>query len=110
MDPHSTSKKARRCDECHMSSKTLGLGYGNLYLKDGKWQFDPATNATTTFGSDRLDAFVDIYGNPLVYTSRAGLRTFNKEELTKILNIGLCLYNQASLKCKKILSTSTTQN
>ena len=92
MDPHSTSKKARDCGNCHNLSKSIGLGYGNLYIKNGKWQFEPATSARpSVFGSDRLDAFVNIDGKPLVHTSRPSLRTFNKQEINKILNVGICL-------------------
>ncbi len=93
MDPHNTSKDVRSCKDCHQNPKSLGLGYGNV-LFDGKcFKFFPSTSRGKGMfpGGERLDAFVDINGNPLVHTSRKYLRLFNKKELSRILYVGLCL-------------------
>ncbi len=94
MDPHATTKKTRTCRDCHENPKSMGLGYGNIYLrKDGSFGFTPSSSVNTTiFGQDRrLDAFVNTDGAPLVHTSRKGLRPFNQRELEKIVRVGLCL-------------------
>ena len=94
MDPHTTTKKTRNCSDCHENPKSMGLGYGNIFLKkDGSFGFTPSSSVNATiFGQDRrLDAFVNTDGVPLVHTSRKGLRPFNQGELEKIVRVGLCL-------------------
>ncbi len=93
MDPHATGK-ARTCKDCHTSAKTLGLGYGILtYLGKGKWAFQ----STEKVPSELLDINVplsgltDLSGKPLTKLSRKDLRPFSKEEIQRILRVGLCL-------------------
>lgn len=71
----------------------MGLGYGAISFSGKDWDFIPATSiALKIFGQDkRLDAFVNKDGKPLVHTSRSGLRPFNKDELNRIIQVGLCL-------------------
>lgn len=101
MDPHTTSKKARSCVECHQNPKTLGLGNGQLIfdreavLKEGvrgKWGFVPAvTDIKTEEGRAQIAPFVNIDGTAMVNTSRKWLRLFNGEELMRILDAGMCV-------------------
>ncbi len=93
MDPHTTSKKTRSCQDCHCTSKAIGLGYGNISFYYRTWDFSPATAANSkVFGLDtRLDAFVNKNGKALVHSSRKGLRPFEKGELDRIIQVGLCL-------------------
>ena len=93
MDPHSTSKGVRGCTDCHQNPKALGLGYGNVLFDGRDFEFVPSTSKGRGLfpEGERLDAFVDIDGNPLVHTSRKDLRPFNKVELERILYVGLCL-------------------
>lgn len=79
--------------ECHQNSRALGLGQGNLTRTTQGWTFTPALSARPDLlGIDHpLDAFVDITGRALVYTSRAHLRPFNGEEIKRVLDVGICL-------------------
>ena len=102
MDPHTTRKKARGCKECHRDPRALGLGAGSVYLKDGKWAFEPAMDAPA------LDAFVDISGRALVNFSRPGrLRAFNKNEIDRVLTVGVCLGCHSGLSFPEIRPISS---
>ena len=93
MNPHSTRKSGRTCKSCHVDTRAVGLGTGSVRYTEGKLQFSPALSSSPGIsGLDHpLDAFVDIDGRPLVHTSRPGLRTFNSDEIKRILYVGLCL-------------------
>ncbi|PIE68693.1 MAG: amino acid ABC transporter substrate-binding protein [Deltaproteobacteria bacterium] len=93
INPHTTQAKGRSCKECHADPKTIGLGEGVVYKKDGRWHFDPVDRGVDTLEGRTvgLDNFVDIDGNPLQLGSRENLRPFTGEELRRILRIGLCL-------------------
>uniref|UniRef100_A0A832LXR1 Uncharacterized protein n=1 Tax=Caldimicrobium thiodismutans TaxID=1653476 RepID=A0A832LXR1_9BACT len=68
----------------------LGLGYGKITWQEGKLSFEPLE---APFGGTnlRLSQIVDFEGNTLVKFNRPGMRGFNKEELERILKIGICL-------------------
>ncbi len=93
MNPHSTQKSGRTCESCHVDTRAVGLGRGSVKYINGDLKFIPALSSSPDItGLDHpLDAFVDIDGRPLVHTSRPGLRTFNREEIKRILYVGLCL-------------------
>ncbi len=93
IDPHTTQTKARKCGACHMSPKTLGLGQGSVWLDKGKWRFSPVAQGikTPSGQSPPLDAFVTIDGQALQKGFRPSMRPFNKDELGRILQVGLCL-------------------
>lgn len=93
INPHTTQAKGRSCVECHTSPKVLGLGEGTVQEKNGVWTFRPLDQGVDTHAGETvgLDAFVTIEGKPLQHGSRADLRPFNREELHKILRVGLCL-------------------
>lgn len=93
MDPHTTQKVGRPCKECHQDSRALGLGQGNLSLGPDGWRFTSSLSGPSTSLDIEhpLDAFVNLKGKPLVYTSRKGLRPFNTQELERVLYVGLCL-------------------
>lgn len=93
MDPHSTQKKGRSCISCHQDPRAVGLGTGELYYRNGKWQFQPAMAAASNIPglAHPLDAFVDISGTSLVNTSKSTLRPFNNKEIGDIMYVGLCL-------------------
>ena len=100
MDPHSTQKKGRSCISCHQDPRAAGLGTGELYYRNGKWQFQPAMAAASGIPGllHPLDAFVDISGTPLVNTSKSALRPFNNKEIEDILYVGLCVDCHADFK------------
>ncbi len=93
INPHTTQTRGRSCEDCHASPKTVGLGTGTIYKKDGKWAFSGVDQGVdTAFGKTvPFDAFVTIDGKQLQHGSRDTLRPFNREELHRILRVGLCL-------------------
>jgi len=93
LNPHTTQKQSRTCQDCHASPKTVGLGEGTLWREQGEWRFLPQVQGleTAVGPTPALDAYVDLRGNPLQKSARADLRPFNQEELQRILRIGTCL-------------------
>lgn len=93
INPHTTQAKGRSCKDCHASPKTVGLGEGTVVKQEGKWSFYPVDRGVDTLDGRTvgLDNFVSIEGEPLQRGSRATLRPFNREELHRILRVGLCL-------------------
>jgi len=93
LNPHTTMKKGKECQECHASTKVLGLGEGTAWKEEGSWRFTPLHQGEETLAGTTppLDAFVDINGRPLQKSNRPNLRPFNREELARILRVGQCL-------------------
>jgi len=93
INPHTTQTKGRTCADCHASPKTVGLGEGTVTRENGTWKFYPVDQGIDTLPGRTvgLDTFVTIDGEPLQHGSRENLRPFNREELQRILRIGLCL-------------------
>jgi len=92
INPHTTQKSGRTCNDCHGSTKTVGLGEGSLSIKNGEVYFSPLNKGVMTAAGQTVgfDAFVSLDGTPLQHGSRANLRPFNGQELRKILRVGLC--------------------
>ncbi len=82
----------------------IGLGPGSLHLelRDGglQWGFSPSMSENSQLNRNfSLTQFVSIDGRPLVYFSRQGmLRSFNEEEIIRILKAGLCIKCHLHLK------------
>ena len=93
LNPHTTSKEGRSCQECHANPKSMGLGTGTVWKENGRWRFNPVDQGITTDAGSTppLDAYVDIDGTPLQKSARPELRPFNRKELARILRIGQCL-------------------
>jgi len=64
-----------------------------LRRSGGSWEFRPTYDAEGSgLGiSFPLDAYVRIDGTPLQTDSREGVRPFRKEEIDRILGVGICL-------------------
>jgi hypothetical protein len=92
INPHTTQEKGRDCVDCHASPKTVGLGEGTVYEKDGKLAFSSLDQGvdTTSGKTVPFDAWVTIDGKQLQHGSRADVRPFDGKELEKILRVGLC--------------------
>jgi hypothetical protein len=92
-DPHTTASGAPDCFVCHRDPKTLGLGEGALKVTEKGLEFEPVFQSVFSgLGIDfPLDAFVSAEGKPLQIASRDKSRPFNKEELTRITRVGLCI-------------------
>ena len=92
-DPHTTQKKSRTCVDCHFNPASLGLGRGNLDIKKGVITFEPIYNSTQSGMpfSYPIDAFVSAKGRQFQSTSRKDARSFNKNELNKIVGAYRCI-------------------
>ena len=94
INPHTIQAKGRACADCHAEAKTVGLGEGKIsFAPGGELVFTGIGQGLMTPAGriPPFDAYVDIDGRPLQKSSRPGLRPFNKEELRRILRVGLCL-------------------
>ncbi len=94
INPHTTQAKGRSCEDCHQSTKTVGLGEGTVSIDaNGNWSFQAIDQGVDTLAGATVpfDAFVDIDGNALQHGSRENLRPFNKKELRAILGVGECV-------------------
>ncbi len=91
IEPHSTQKKGRSCKSCHQNPKALGLGYGKILFKDGKVLFEALEKPITKERNINLSQIVNPEGESLVKFNKSGMRGFNKEEIIRILRVGLCL-------------------
>lgn len=91
MTPHTTQKESRTCADCHSNPKTVGLGEGNLSYEGMKWHFTPVKPGINYGLESPLDSCVNIEGNSTVNFSRDWLRSFNKDEINRILKVGVCL-------------------
>lgn len=92
-DPHTTTRAARSCPECHTDPKVLGLGQGILFEQDGKAVFRPTYDARSSgmgLGFP-LDALVDMDGRELQQGARGGVRPFCRDEIQRILYVGQCI-------------------
>lgn len=92
-DPHTTQKDVRKCVDCHFNPATLGLGHGNLDIKDKNITFKPFYNSQKSGMpfSYPIDGFVSVEGKQFQSTSRKEARGFNKKELTKIVEAYKCI-------------------
>ena len=91
IEPHSTQKKGRSCKSCHQNPKALGLGYGQIILNHGQISFYALEKPITQKENISLSQIVDLEGRTLVKFNRREMRGFTKEELKRILRVGLCL-------------------
>jgi hypothetical protein len=79
VQPHTVSRRARSCEDCHSSRKALGLGTG-VYVSRLNGLDIPY----------ELEQIVDEDGNQIQATSHIGARPFNKSELQKINRVNTC--------------------
>ncbi len=95
--PHSVSKKVRSCESCHMSPETLGMGEGDLRIKNkptgGHDQFNPLVRTHRVLRKSKFapETKVTQQGLPIAGSGQPGARPFNQEEITRILRVGNCI-------------------
>jgi hypothetical protein len=99
VNPHSTSRQARECEDCHNNPKALGLGTGILDPVAQRWGID--------FSLDRI---VDERGRPIQDNSHEGARPFNEAELDRISRMGLCVGCHQEMKGPAVWKTVTDIN
>ncbi len=80
IQPHTITKKARSCADCHMSRKALGLGSGI---------YQSAANGLPI--KTEMEQIVDEEGRQIQATSHEGARPFNKAELQRMTRAGTCV-------------------
>jgi len=78
--PHTTTKEARTCADCHMSRKAAGLGSGYYVSRDNGLDID-----------FELERIVDENGKQIQNTTHEGARPFNRKELEKLDRSGTCV-------------------
>ena len=97
LNPHSTGKKVRSCESCHLSPKTLGLGEGDLIIganNTGKNDsLAPLNRSDQKIKESAFDpqAKVSMRGEILAGSHQLNARPFNQKEIVKILKVGNCI-------------------
>ncbi|MBC8283333.1 MAG: hypothetical protein H8E32_05920 [Nitrospinae bacterium] len=97
LNPHSTSRKVRSCESCHLSPKTLGLGEGDLNIganNTGKNDFlVPVNRSDQQVKASDFDpqAKVSMRGEILAGSHQLNARPFNQKEIVRILKVGNCI-------------------
>ena len=79
IQPHTVSRKARSCEDCHSNPKAMGLG-GGIYR--------PGDNGLPV--GFELERIVDSQGHQLQATSHEGARPFNAKELDGMARVNVC--------------------
>ncbi len=97
IQPHTISKDARSCADCHANRKTLGLGSGFYDTK--------ANGVDVPFELERI---VDEEGKQLQGISHEGARPFNKAEQQRISRVSACIacHNETNAKVWSKVSAS----
>lgn len=92
-DPHTTQKESRGCVDCHFNSQTLGLGSGNLDIKNNTITFAPFYDSKKSGLpiSYPIDALVSKDGVQFQSFSRDNSRGFNQKEVEKIVGAYQCI-------------------
>ncbi len=80
LQPHTITKEARSCADCHMSRKALGLGTGTYLSRANKLPIDT-----------EMEQIVDEEGRQIQATNHEGARPFNKQELQRMTRAGTCV-------------------
>jgi hypothetical protein len=97
LNPHSIQKQVRSCASCHLSSKTLGLGEGDIKIGKnftGKNDFvEPVNRSDIMRKASQFEpkAKVSMRGESLAGTHQLKARTFNQKEINRILRVGNCI-------------------
>jgi len=92
-DPHTTSKEARGCIDCHFNPLSIGLGNGVLKFKQNQLEFMPFydSNASGLGLSFPIDSLVDKNGTQFQTFSRDNARGFNQKEVKRVVNAYKCI-------------------
>mgnify|MGYP001611833703 FL=1 len=96
IQPHTISKEARTCEDCHANRKAVGLGTGIYNAK--------ANGIDIPF---ELEQIIDKDGKQLQATSHYGARPFNKEEIDRIMRVNVCVSCHDLKKDAKIWKKAT---
>lgn len=80
IQPHTVTREARTCEDCHSNKKALGLGTGIYNSK--------ANGVDIPFEFERI---VDEDGKQIQATSHYGARPLNKEEQERIMRVNSCI-------------------
>jgi len=89
-DPHSTQKTSRSCRDCHLETKTMGLGVGRMSAQKKqpfRSAYDGNRSGFVQPGSP--EALMDLSGRPLLDFVVGG--PLEKASLARIRGVGPCL-------------------
>ncbi len=91
--PHTTSKEARSCIDCHFNPLAIGLGNGILDMNRNGISFMPYydSNRSGLPINYPIDALISKEGVRFQSFSRDSARGFNKQEVNKIVNAYKCI-------------------
>ncbi len=95
-DPHTTRKATRTCEDCHLNPKTLGLGEGNLFVRNDSLIFEPIYDSKTSGLKIPLTSFVLPTGKQIQRGSRPDVTPLNLKEIKSILTVGFCIQCHSS--------------
>ncbi len=96
IQPHTVTKEARTCEDCHANRKALGLGTG---IYDTK-----ANGVNIPFELERI---VNEKGKQLQATNRYGARPFTRKEQDRIRRVSTCMACHDSTADKDFWKTVT---
>jgi hypothetical protein len=94
---HTIRTEVRNCEDCHLNSKSIGLGTGQLNIgadltgKDDAMKYTYEMDRSGLSAAFPLDVMATPQGNQIASTSHVGARPFNQAEITRILKVGNCL-------------------
>ncbi len=91
--PHTTSKEARGCIDCHFNPLSIGLGNGVLDINSSDITFMPYYDSKKSGLPINypIDALISKDGEQFQSFSRDNARGFNKKEVKNILNAYKCI-------------------
>ncbi len=89
-EPHTTGRKARTCESCHLSSVAPGLGTGRLDLTGSEPRFSPAAPAPDD-PALALDGWTALDAPAPGKGTRVGFRSLSRGEIRRVLAVGACL-------------------
>lgn len=93
--PHTTTRKGRSCQSCHLDPNALGYGQGRLFLETVKgaaiWRFEPSTPASP-FDGLPSDAWIGFLSEPTqAAATRTAARPLELAAQRRTLEAGACM-------------------
>jgi len=90
IEPHTTGKKARSCESCHLSPAAIGLGTGRLDLAGKTPTFIPEEIAVND-PSLAADGWTRLFPEKPGVGTRTGFRSLDAAQQRRVLAVGFCL-------------------
>ncbi len=88
--PHTTSRRGRACQSCHLNPLALGFGRGRLSFEEGRWRFEPELALREDgLPADAWTGFLIAREKP--NSTRIDARPLDPEVQGRVLQVGRCL-------------------